>query len=102
MTSREIIRRVVAFDHPERIGFAFSGYHGEARLNDVHGGGPTADPNRQEEKWTEGRYQCSRDEWGNVWAKVDERHSGEVIRGVIQSWNDLDDYVPPTLDDPAR
>lgn len=102
MTSRETIRRVVAFDQPERIGFAFSGYKGEPRLNDFHGGGPAADPNCQDEKWTEGRYQCSRDEWGNVWAKVDERHSGEVIRGVIQSWDDLDSYTAPTLDDPTR
>jgi len=102
MTSREIIRRVLAFGSPERIGFAFSGHKGEARLNDFHGGGPAADPNCVEEKWTEGRYQCSRDEWGNVWAKVDERHSGEVIRGVIQSWDDLDNYTPPTLDDPTR
>ncbi len=102
MNSREIIRRVVAFDSPERIGFAFSGYQGEARLNDFHGGGAAADPNFVKEQWTEGRYQCSRDEWGNVWAKVDERHSGEVIRGVIQSWDDLDSYTPPTLADPAR
>jgi len=102
MTSREIIRRVVAFDDPERIGFAFSGYQGEARRNDFHGGGPAADPGFVKEQWAEGRYQCSRDEWGNVWAKVDERHSGEVIRGVIQSWDDLDGYTPPTLDDPAR
>lgn len=102
MTSREIIRRVVAFDNPERIGFAFSGYQGQPRLNDIVGGGPAADPNLVKEEWTEGNYLCSRDEWGNVWAKVDTRHSGEVIRGVIQTWDDLDSYVPPTLADPAR
>ncbi len=55
MNSREIIRRVVAFDGPERIGFAFSGYQGEARLNDFHGGGAAADPNFVKEQWTEGR-----------------------------------------------
>jgi hypothetical protein len=102
MTSREIIKRVLAFDNPERIGLTFSQYKGEPRISDVWGGGASADPTRQIEKWTEGRYQCSRDEWGNVWAKVDERHSGEVIRGVIQSWDDLDSYQLPTLDDPAR
>lgn len=102
MTSKEIIQRVLAFDHPERIGLTFSHYKGEPRISDVWGGGPSADPHCLNEKWTEGRYQCSRDEWGNVWAKVDERHSGEVIRGVIQSWDDLDRYQLPSLDDPAR
>jgi len=102
MTSREIIKRVLAFDHPERIGLTFSPYKGEPRTSDICGGGPSADPNATEEKWCEGRYQCSRDEWGNVWAKVDERHCGEVIRGVIQSWDDLDSYQLPPLDDPTR
>jgi hypothetical protein len=102
MTSREIIRRVVAFDQPPRIGFAFSAHQGEPRRNDFHGGGPAPDPNFREEEWKEGDYLCTRDEWGNVWAKVDPRHSGEVIRGVIQSWEDLDRYTPPPLDDPAR
>ncbi|MEI6503205.1 MAG: uroporphyrinogen decarboxylase family protein [Armatimonadota bacterium] len=102
MTSREIIKRVLAFDNPERIGLTFSPYKGEARTSDLWGGGPSADPNYQAQEWTEGRYQCSRDEWGNVWAKVDERHCGEVIRGVIQSWDDLDDYQLPPLDDPTR
>lgn len=102
MTSREIIQRVLKFDQPERIGLTFSSYKGQGRQNDVWGAGWSADPKAQDEKWTEGRYQCSRDEWGNVWAKVDERHSGEVIRGVIQSWDDLDSYQLPSLDDPAR
>lgn len=102
MTSREIIRRVLGFDAPERIGLTFSAYQGQPRLNDIRGGGPAPDPSFQAEKWTEGNYQCSRDEWGNVWAKVDDRHSGEVIRGVIQDWKDLDTYRLPTLDSPQR
>ncbi len=102
MTSREIIQRVLAFDQPERIGFAFSPYRGEPRLNDLHWGGPAPDPGFVQEQWTEGNLLCSRDEWGNVWGKVDPRHSGEVVRGVIQSWEDLDSYTPPPLDDPAR
>lgn len=102
MTSREIIRRVLAFDNPERIGFSFSPYKGQPRLNDIVGGGPSADPHFERREWREGRYLCYNDEWGNVWAKVDERHSGEVIRGVIQSWEDLEHYTPPSLDNPAR
>lgn len=101
MTSREIIRRVVSFDGPERIGFAFSGYNGQPRLNDFIGGGASADPNYTKTEWTEGNYLCWKDQWGNTWAKVDPRHSGEVIRGVIQKWDDLDSYTPPPLGDPA-
>ena len=40
MTSREIIRRVLEFGNPPRIGFAFSGYGGQERLNDFVGCGP--------------------------------------------------------------
>ena len=40
MTSREIIRRVLEFDHPPRIGFTYSDYDGQPRLRDTAGMGP--------------------------------------------------------------
>lgn len=101
MTSRENIRRVLAFDQPERIGFSFSPYQGQPRRNDFCTAGCGAPAGYQADTWTEGNFRCRKDIWGNVWATVDERHSGEVIRGAIQSWEDLDNYTPPALADPA-
>jgi uroporphyrinogen decarboxylase len=101
MDSREIVRRVLAFGSPERIGLTFTPGERTPRLNDVHGGGPDAIEAPKAE-WVEGNYLCRQDEWGNVWAKVDSRHSGEVIRGAIQQWEALDDYEAPPLDDPQR
>ena len=35
MTAREIIRRVLEFDRPPRIGFSYSNFEGRTRLHDV-------------------------------------------------------------------
>jgi len=102
MTSREIIQRVLAFDDPPRIGFRFSAYNGEPRLNDFCGGSPTADPSWEPRRWQDETGEYWTDEWGNVWRRVDPRHSGEVHEGAIRAWDDLDGYRPPTLDDRSR
>ncbi len=102
MTPRENTKRLVAFDNPQRIGFTFSPYRGTPRLYDIFGGGAAPDPAFTRREWTEGSMRCWNDEWGNTWATVDERHKGEVIRGAITSWDRLDDYTPPSLDDISR
>lgn len=42
------------------------------------------------------------DEWGNVWSRLDNFSKGEVVKGAIKDWSQLDDYHMPTYDDPAR
>ncbi|MFP3904728.1 MAG: uroporphyrinogen decarboxylase family protein [Armatimonadota bacterium] len=103
MTSREIIRRVVDFTGPERIGFTFSPYQGEPRMNDFQGGPLAPDPNYQREEFHDDRGMlCWFDEWGNKWGKVNPDHSGEVVEGAISDWSELDDFELPPLDDPTR
>lgn len=105
MTSREIIQRVLAHDHPPRIGMAFGEYEGQPRLNDLASLGPAADPNSRATAWQDDNQggETMTDEWGCVWRRLQGRsQGGEVLRPAIQTWDDLDTYVPPTYGDPAR
>lgn len=105
MTSREIIRRVLSYDHPERIGLTYSAYDGAPRVCDVVGAGPAGDPNSRATAWQEDGTggETHTDEWGCLWRRIKGKTTGgEVQVAPIQTWEDLDTYEPPTLDDPAR
>jgi hypothetical protein len=104
MTSREIIRRVVEFDAPPRIGFAFSGYEGQARLCDFAGCGPAPDPGHDRNvHLDDAGGELSADEWGCVWRRLPGvTTAGEVADPPIKTWNDLETYKLPTYDDPKR
>ena len=104
MTSREIIRRVLAFDNPPRIGFAFSGYEGQERLSDFVGCGPADDPNHDPNvHLDEAGGEVSTDEWGCIWRRLPGKTTaGEVVEPPIKALEDLDSYRLPTLDDPKR
>jgi hypothetical protein len=105
MTSREIIQRVLAHDNPPRIGMGYSDYEGQPRMNDFAGCGPAPDPNHPETDWEDDGAggETQTDEWGCVWRRLQGRsQGGEVLRPVLESWADLDTYVPPTFGDPAR
>ena len=101
MTSREIIRRVLEFDNPPRIGFTYSAYDGQPRLSDTVGMGPTGDPEFEERRWLDddGGEQWT-DEWGCTWRRIVGRtKGGEVVVPAIKTWEDLDTYRPATLGD---
>jgi len=98
MTSREIIRAVIAFDDPPRIGRSFPEPYGsdfaQARLHE----GPRASGwvRVGDERWER------TDDWGNVWYRGTTSTSGEVSRAAIESWDDLKTYEFPDYADPAR
>ncbi|MCP4644233.1 MAG: hypothetical protein GY851_27570 [bacterium] len=94
MTSREIVRRTVDFDGPERVARSF----GES---DFTGGGPDVKTHATE--WQEigdGRWERF-DEWGNTWGRIDPTSKGEVTRGVLENLDDMDSYEFPDYSDPA-
>ena len=99
LTSREIIRRVLAFEAPPRIGMNFD--HG--RMDDlfVAVASAPADFDAQQHTTKTGAVRW-RDEWGNTWRRLDEFSMGEVAEGALEEWSDLDDYEPPNLADRAR
>ncbi len=106
MTSREIIRKVLAHDNPPRVGLSFSDYRGKPRINDVAGIGPSKLPGDPDEnQWTDDGAggQLMTDRWACTWRRIkDKTAGGEVIDPPIKDWADLDTYQPPDLDNPAR
>ena len=94
MTQREIMHRVLTFNHPPRIGMVLP----KPYPNDFVGGvrsvagykAPELSPQGNEvRRW--------KDEWGNTWATLTNFDKGEVIAGAITNWSQLDTYQPPDL-----
>lgn len=98
MTGREIIRRTVHFDRPERIGMTLP----EPYPNDVASWGALRHPDFREKRWTEGDAEFWTDEWGCTWCRLGGISKGEVTGGAIEDWDQLDDYKPPDYGDDAR
>jgi uroporphyrinogen decarboxylase len=100
MTSREIIKKVINFEGPERIGLTFD----NERACDIVSAG-TRDQNvgaahiiREE-----GQMEIYLDEWGNEWHRIKGMSKGgEVRTPVLADWKDLDTITLPDYTDPAR
>ncbi|MBT4501049.1 MAG: hypothetical protein HOC74_25185 [Gemmatimonadetes bacterium] len=88
MTSREIVRRTLEYDHPERVARSF----GES---DFASAGCSARTHATGwEKIDDVRWERS-DEWGNTWGRIDATSKGEVVKGVLEDWSALDGYQLP-------
>ena len=105
MTSREIIRRVVAHDDAPRVGWNFNSEH-----NDIRGvsaraylpgpPNPYASWGKHEEllRLTGFDGEVFRDRFGNIYGRFNGKTKGECIRGAISDWSDFDAYVMPEID----
>lgn len=110
MTSRELVRRCLEFDYPERVPretwllpIAFH-EHGEATVRNFLARWPSdidrpAVPNAavsgltQGDPYGVGQY---RDEWGCVFDNLQAGVIGEVKRPLIDEWSKLDDLREPS------
>jgi uroporphyrinogen decarboxylase len=93
MTSREIVKRTIDNDGPERVARSFQ----EA---DIVGAGCSTTTHATQ--WKEvggGRWERT-DEWGNIWGRVDPTSKGEVIKGVLEDISDMDSYEFPDYSKP--
>lgn len=93
MTSREIVRRTLDFDSPERVARSFED-------SDFRKVSPTTKTKATE--WREpagGRWERY-DEWGNRWARIDRFSKGEVAEGVLEDFADFDSYRFPDYSKP--
>jgi hypothetical protein len=100
VTSREIVRRTLAFEAPERIAMSLP----EPYPNDFRFAGPRPDPAHPGGDWREvdgGRWERT-DEWGNTWARIEGFSKGEVARGAVEDWDRLDQIELPDYDLPQR
>ncbi len=98
MTSREIVQRTLEFTGPERVAGTMPApfWHDVVHCSYVYDSGQ---PGWHSVGDTRQEYV---DEWGNTWARVDATSKGEVARGVLQSWDDLDRLELPDLANPAN
>ena len=95
MNSREIVRRTLTFEYPERVAHSFE-------ANDFVFGGPEI-PNPLDKWWRVGEHGWQRtDEWGNLWGRVDETSKGQVVKGALEALDrvavcPLPDFSEPSL-----
>ena len=99
MESREIVLRSLSFSGAPRIAMSLPAPY----PNDIVSAGIDKDPDwRPTRTWDLERGARWEDEWGNVWARLDNFSKGEVVEGALRDWADLDSYVMPAFDKPAR
>ncbi len=103
MTSKEIIRRLVAHDAPPRLGYDF---HGLSDFAWVSSRTYCNLPDNPYDKW--GDYpelkkltgfhgEVRRDIYGNIYGRFNGKTKGECIRGAIEDWEDYT-YPIPEID----
>lgn len=100
MSSREIVKRALAFTGPERIPMGLPAPY----PNDMVSAGLSrpADPEIGVWREVDGVWSM-RDEWGNTWGRLEGFTKGEVTHGVIEDdWDQLETYSWPDLANPAR
>lgn len=93
MTSKEIVRRTIRFERPERVARTTPPEYG----SDVQGFNlsPSVD-------MRPGRGDRQVDEWGAVWENIGVCNLGEVKDFPLKSWDDWDKLVIPDVDAPHR
>jgi hypothetical protein len=112
MISKTVIKKVLEFDDPGRIGFDF--YNDSFRdMKFVE----CEVIKKEEYSWQEPSFFKERfpqyhdfdgfmhlDEFGTLWGKMrhDKTGGGEVLKGVLTSWDELASYRLPDIDDEAR
>jgi len=99
MTPREVILANLEHSGAERPGMTFSG----DRMNDILCCGLGPSRTFKEKVWTEGQFEYSTDEWGNIWHRIiGLSQGGEIFQPAITDWSQLDTLQLPDYDDPAR
>ena len=96
MNSQEIVSRTLTFDYPERLAMALP----DPFPNDFCRAGADPDPDHRATGWEEvesGHWERT-DEWGNLWRRLEDRSKGEVVRGAVEEWDQLDDLELPDYD----
>ena len=93
MTGREIFIASLEFEHPPRIPMTLP----EPYPNDTVGAGLGDDPNFNPPTFEVDIGRQWMDEWGVVWRSLTDFDKGEVHRGAIEDWSQLDGYRVPDL-----
>lgn len=93
MTGYELVRRAIEFDCPERLPF-FQHVYPKAP-EDVC---DTWEIDRQKAGWF---FDIPLpDDWGCNWEMTEVKNMGQVVKGPLEDWSQLDRYKPPDPKDP--
>lgn len=90
MSSRELVKRAIRFENPERLPYRFDDKHG----NDFFFVNMEPSP--------DDRYHSGVDEWGAVWQSAGPTRLGEVTDFPLKDWKDFDKLQIPDINDPRR
>ena len=95
MTPREIVKRTIAFDSPERLPRNFPEKFG----NDIEGVGMSPNPD-----WRPygNKIGLETDEWGAVWENIGICKLGEVKEFPVKEWSDFDKIKIPDITEERR
>jgi uroporphyrinogen decarboxylase len=96
MKSWETIDRTIKFGGPERLGmhyFIDGKWDSDIFLSSAEL------PKYDEKRRIENNFELWRDVWGNTIGRVanDKTTKGEIVKGVLENWDDLDNYELPDL-----
>lgn len=98
MTGREVFAASLEFNRPPRIAMTLP----DPYPNDAMGVGVSDDPEFKPPTFDVPVGRQWMDEWGVIWRSLTDFDKGEVYRGPIEDWSQLDDYRVPDLARPDR
>ena len=90
MTPREVVRKSILFQRPDRIPYDLPEQYG----SDFAGVGMTPSPDE--------RPKSGVDEWGCVWENIGASNLGEVKDVPLKDWADWDRLSVPDIRNPDR
>ncbi|MHC4872472.1 MAG: uroporphyrinogen decarboxylase family protein [Planctomycetota bacterium] len=92
MTSKEIVRRNIEFDNPERIAFNFFGH---PEIRDFVNSAPAVKTKATDWKQVGDSRWERIDEYGNTWGRVEKNTKGEIVKGALSDIDEVYDYEFP-------
>ena len=98
MTPKEIVKRTVTFDNPERLPFSIPEKNG----NEFFGVGMTPSSDWRPSGKAEDGSPYQIDEWGAVWENIGVCNLGEVKEYPLKDWKDLETMKIPDIKAPHR
>lgn len=92
MTSREIVRKTVLFQNPERMAYDLPPEFGTDFDRAAGGMNPSVDA----------RPRNGRDDWGAVWENIGISNLGQVKEYPLKDWSEIDKLSIPDIALPSR